>query len=222
MGVELADLARMAADNLNAETWQAESGRVEARNGGFVDVQPMTKRAVDNREGGTSYETLPIIPNVPIAFPKAGAISITWEVPVGSFGVILHLTSSEAEFRRDGTSIATPGDLRRKHLGHAVFLPLFPGPDSAVADSVDDPALVLTAPAVKIGSKDATHFAALANLVEARLTEFAGAFCAAVPTPMDGGAAIQAYVKGQLGGAGWDILTGAPPTVASSKVKIDD
>ncbi len=60
---------------------------------------------------------------------------------------------------------------------------------------------------------------ALDSLVRERLAEFAGAFLTATPVAQDGGAAIQLFVKGKLTEAGWNVLTGEPPSVGAQRVK---
>lgn len=67
---------------------------------------------------------------------------------------------------------------------------------------------------------DADSKAARADLTEARLQAFAGAFLGGTPVPADGGAAIQTAVRVALAAAGWNVTTGAPPSVASSKVEV--
>ena len=67
---------------------------------------------------------------------------------------------------------------------------------------------------------DADSKAARADLTEARLQAFAGAFLSGTAVPADGGAAIQTAVRVALAAAGWNVTTGAPPSVASSKVEV--
>lgn len=64
------------------------------------------------------------------------------------------------------------------------------------------------------------QFVALENLVKARLTELVAPLILTAPLPNDGGAAIQTAVKVSLQAAGWNMGTGAPPTMAAQKVKV--
>ena len=89
-----------------------------------ADLVPVVRHAVEQPDGSTVYEELPVLPAVPIAFPRAGAWFIGFPVTPGDF-VVVHVFDAAHEHWRAGDGAAQhPGDLRRRSLGSVVAYPV--------------------------------------------------------------------------------------------------
>ena len=97
-----------------------------------VDVQPQLKRRVqvmaderdadgesnrdDNNDGDTIHETLPVIPNVPVLFPRAGGFFISFPIVRGDY-VQLIFNDWPLDVWRQGDD---PGDSLELHDNHGL------------------------------------------------------------------------------------------------------
>ena len=206
--IDLAELVRRASDSRAGDIWTAIPGKIQTYYPGAApsaDVIPGVKRPLPREDDmGTSFEDLPVIPNVPILFPrgKGGKVAITWPLEPGD-GVLLVITTVAFARWRDTGEVSEPGDLRLHALGNAVAIPGL-APDVEDLSQSLDAALVIEAPEIKIG-KGATELAALGPAVKAWLDALAN-FATHHTHPAPGGAT----------GASADPLTVAPPYAATS------
>ena len=127
-----------------------------------VSVQPLIKSRVRTRDGGFEYETLPVIHNVPLAFPQGGSTFIRWSVQAGD---PVELRFSEVDFGqyRQTGKLAEPGDDTRHGLGYPIACPCFTGHGSVSIPSGDT--VVIEGSTVKLGEDAAAG--AGANVVKA-------------------------------------------------------
>lgn len=136
-------------------------------NDSTVQVEPQFIEVWRNREGEREREPSPAEPedayidNVPVAFPRAGSLSITYPIPDGSFGLVICTKYSLNQWREAGTA-GDPGDLRRFTMDGAVFMPVNLVPDS---DSLDASAATSSG-CVEVGTGGATDFVALKKDVD--------------------------------------------------------
>jgi hypothetical protein len=150
-----------------------------------ADIRPMVKQSLEDEDGNFVSEELPMLPSVPVLFPRMGAWSMTFPVAAGDWVLVIACESSIGHVRATG-EIAEPGDLRRHHLSHAVALPgFFPstpapaaasttalviGKDGGVKVALDDDGVV------HLASNPAAQFLALSNKVDAALSNIVSAF----------------------------------------------
>ena len=123
MSRELGDLleAAMASHLENVHT--AIPGVVVSGGGGVVNVKPLLNRKL--RDG--TVEEMPVIPNVPVWFPRGGGASITWPVGAGDGCLLIFAERSLDEWKGSGSTV-TPDDPRRHGLSDAIaFVGLNPG-----------------------------------------------------------------------------------------------
>jgi hypothetical protein len=132
---------------------------------GLVDVKPLIKSGWENDDGDRVVEAVPVICDVPIAFPGAGGMRVTFPVTVDDTGLVLFSEASlDAWLDAPAGNDVDPLDDRRHHLSDGIFLPgLRPASSPWTAD-----ASVLT-----IGSDGgAADFVALAAKVNQALSDF--------------------------------------------------
>lgn len=107
------------------ETHVALPGRVQRYDAATqtADVVPLVRHPVPQPDGGTEFEDLPIIPSVPVIFPRVGGWFLAFAIEPGDTVQLLFNSADLGTWRVGSGGVVTPGDLRRSHLAHAVALP---------------------------------------------------------------------------------------------------
>lgn len=131
--VTLAEVMRTALESDRGEVHTCLPGRVEKYDVATqtADIRPMVKRAVADGDEVT-YESLPVIPEVPVSFPRGGGFFISFPIAVGDSVLLVFSEASIAEWRTTGQE-SEPADLR-KHSWYPFAIPCI-APD---ADALDD------------------------------------------------------------------------------------
>ncbi len=89
-----------------------------------ANLQPQIKNPVKTEDGEVRYEELPILPNVPVAFPRGGnGFYMTFPLTAGDFGMVIFSERSIDEWRSTGTSAEPLNDTKHPLQG-AVFFPM--------------------------------------------------------------------------------------------------
>lgn len=122
---DLAELLRAAIDYKLVDVHTSLPGRIEKFDKATqtADVQPLIKRRFANPDGTEVLETLPVIPRVPVAFPRAGKFFITWPLKAGDLVELVFSEASRDNFKGGDGSEADPDDFRRFDLSDAVAHP---------------------------------------------------------------------------------------------------
>jgi hypothetical protein len=87
-----------------------------------VDVTPQLKTAYPDGEGGFTHKAMPVIPNVPVCFPRAGSFFLSFPLAKGDFVLVVVCDRSLQAWRDKGQAIE-PGDLATHPLDGAVAIP---------------------------------------------------------------------------------------------------
>jgi len=88
----------------------------------MVDVKPQVKNRFVDEDGMVTVEDLPVIPSVPISWPRGGGFFLTLPIAVGDTGLIVCADRSIDQWRKSGIA-GDPIDLRTHNWQGAVFLP---------------------------------------------------------------------------------------------------
>ena len=115
MSEALGELLDAAIANAGENTHTAIPGVVVSVGGGTVNVKPLLNRKL--RDG--TVEELPVIPNVPVWFPRGGGASITWPVAAGD-GCLLVFSERSLDEWKGGGGQVTPDDPRKHGLSDAI------------------------------------------------------------------------------------------------------
>jgi hypothetical protein len=99
-----------------------------------ADLQPQVKRAMKDGNGNIVSESLPILPDVPIAFPRSSAFFISFPISKGDFVLCLFSEASIDAWRSQGSEIA-PGDARRHSLTGGIGIPCCYPNSGALSDT---------------------------------------------------------------------------------------
>lgn len=215
-------------------------GRVERYDAATqtADVVPLVRHPVPQPDGSYALEELPVVPSVPVVFPRTGRWMLTFPIVAGDTVQLLVNTAAIGHWRAGSGDVTDPGDLRRQHLAHAVAIPglyvrrkalahasatdLVMGDDEGtlLAIKPDGTVTVTTGAgvALQVDADGTVHLAgaggelvAMAALVTAQLNALKAAIAAAVPVPMDGGLAFKTALLGSL--SSW------PASVAATKTR---
>ena len=98
----------------------------------LADVQLMIKRALLNDKNAVVNEDLPILPDIPVAFPRGGDFFVSFPLAAGDHVMVIFQESSIDAWQSQGpTSLpVSPGDSRRHSLTGGVAIPcMYPNTD---------------------------------------------------------------------------------------------
>lgn len=178
----------------------------------LADVQPLTKRVLIDEDGNELVETLPVLPEVPVKFPRASGAFFSFPVHVGDFCLLIFNEASVDEFSANNGLPYAPGDLRRFSLSDAVaLLGFYPVTRALAPTDYDSNDIVLgfengtkiyiqpgPSGLVNIGSKTASDFVALAQKMRTEIQTIVDAIKNAATGSQDGGAAFKANIVAAL------------------------
>lgn len=143
-----------------------------------VDVKPLIKRRAINPDGTEIDESIPVIPRVPLAWPRAGKFFVTWPIKPGDLVEVVISESSRDNFQAGDGAEVDPDDFRRFDLSDAWAYPGAGYPESRAIENFDPDDLVIGVDGgvvahfkesgeIALGSKDPADNVALASLVKA-------------------------------------------------------
>lgn len=89
-----------------------------------ADIVPLIRQQVPQPDGSYAMEDLPVVPSVPVCFPRSGDAMVTLPIAAGDTGLLIVCGPAIGHWRVGDGDVTDPGDLRRFHLSHAVFLPV--------------------------------------------------------------------------------------------------
>ena len=222
------DVLRARLEQHALEQHVALPGRVQIYDAATqtADVVPLVRHPVPQPDGSYALEDLPVVPSVPVVFPRTGRWMLTLPIVAGDTVQLLVNTAAIGHWRAGSGDVTDPGDLRRQHLAHAVAIPglyarsaalghasatdLVLGDDQGtrVAIKPDGTVTITTGAgvALKIDADGTVHLGgaageavAMAALVKGNLDALKTIFDAWSPVPNDGGAALKTAL------AGWTV-----------------
>lgn len=112
-------------------------GRVESYDAATqtCEVLPQLKRQTPDGEGGYTTEDLPVLPHVPVCFPRGGGFFMSFPLQRGDFVLLVFSERAIGNWRQKGEASA-PGDLRMHSLAGAVAIPgVFPNDPGPPGDA---------------------------------------------------------------------------------------
>lgn len=119
----MADVIRLHTAAALARAHVAMPGRVQSfdpeRN--TVDVIPEMDRAIETANGEILRERLPVLPSVPVAWPRSGSWALTFPLPAGSEVLVVVTDRALGEWRRNGS--LDPRQLGTHRLDGAIAIP---------------------------------------------------------------------------------------------------
>lgn len=177
-----------------------------------AEIIPCVRGTIPDGDGNTLHEDLPVIPNVPIAWPRGGGFYMHFPLAVGDHVWLVFNTTSFAQWRATG-EVSDPGDLRRGTLSYPWA---YPGaaPDAQALSDAPAGQAVLGGGVFRVGGPSAV-FVSQATKVDQALAQLKAAISSAASTE-----------AGASGLGGMTALLGAlsswpGPSVAATKLKAE-
>ncbi len=219
----LAEVIRAALDSRLLDLHTALPGRVVSYDSDAqtADIRPMVRRALRDEDGEKVLEDLPVVPKVPVQWPRGGGFFLSMPLAEGDSGLLVFSERSIDRWRSTGEA-ADPGDQRTHGLSGAVFIPgVFPS--AGALEDASGTVVVLgrdgtAAAQIRVTSTEiqlggAAAAIARADRVEAELTALKNAISGAGVSAGDGGAAFKAAILAAL--AAWPGSTGTDNSVGT-------
>lgn len=101
-------------------------GRVQSYDADLqvADIVPLVRKQVPQPDGSHVMEDLPVLPCTPVCFPRMGGWFLSFPVAPGDTGLVIVCSGAIGHWRVGSGDITDPGDLRRQHIAHSIFLPM--------------------------------------------------------------------------------------------------
>jgi hypothetical protein len=127
----------IALQHLKTTLRVALPGRVESYDpeSQKADIQPLIKDSFLDTDGNSVTESLPVVPDVPIVFPRAGGFYLTVPVAVGDHVLLVANDRSIDKFATGDGEETDPIDLRAHDLSDVVAFPGFYPFTKSIADA---------------------------------------------------------------------------------------
>lgn len=132
-----------------------------------ANVAPVLKRPIKKADGTLTHETIPILHNIPIIFPRGGGTAIQWPLLPGDGLVLFFSEAATAQWRSTG-QLSEPGDLRRHDLSYAFAIPGVAPMSNPLVPPVGPEVLITPSTWVRVGGLSA-QFVADSTLVATNL-----------------------------------------------------
>jgi hypothetical protein len=208
---DLADILLKFMEERVGEVYTSIPGRVEVYDeaGQVADVTPMVRTAKRDSVGNDIIETFPILPEIPVMWPRAGGYFITFPLKVGDFVMIQFCMRDIADFLAKGVEV-TPSNYAYHPFGSAVCIPgVFPNRDRLSERNIENDMVMGKESGAQIRIRDdgvvivgkdqeTVDAVALATAVADELTKVINdvnslktVFSTWVTVPNDGGAALK-------------------------------
>ena len=210
------EVFRAALDYVLSDVHTALPGRIESYDPATqkANVKPLIKRLVATESGEELVEELPVIPQVPIVFPRTTAFHITFPVAAGDHVLLVFNERSIDNFLAGDGEDTDPDEFRMHDLTDAVAFVGFypdskaiaePSADSLVMGHAEGVSVHVAADKIELGERNSGDAASLDSLVQTELarikteletiyndmTSLKTAFSTWTPAPQDGGAALK-------------------------------
>lgn len=178
--ITLGQVLRMAIDARLVDVHTAMPGRVESYDATtqLASVKPLLKRSLRDVDNNEVVEDLPIISDVPVAFPRAGDWFMAFPVAQGNTVLLVFCERNLDQWIERGGDV-DPGDLRLHPLDGAVAIPgVYSQPDALTDAHAENLVIGKTGGAqihikadgtVNLAEESPSAFVALANLVDTEL-----------------------------------------------------
>lgn len=135
-----------------------------------ASVQPAVDfRYLDPETEEMVFETPPVVPNCPVAFPSAAGFSFTFPLKPGDSVILVFSERSMDEWLSQGGTGHQPADSRRYDLSDAIVIPGGRSFGDAVQEVAKNAAVIEAADQIHLGKANPTDWLALTSKVKATI-----------------------------------------------------
>lgn len=190
-----------------------------------ADVKPLLKRIIIGRDGSQYSEELPVIPEVPVCFPRGGGFLMTFPLAKGDLVLLVVCDRSIDSFvYSTGTIDTDPQDVRAHDLSDAVAIPCFYPFTRPIKCDVTQGAVFGSETGAQVRAKDSAI-----EVTSSGLPASIGGFVALATKVMTELTKIQTFLQTHThtgvtvgtGSTGATTMLYTPSTVASTNLKAD-
>lgn len=137
----------------------------------IVQVRTQTPK----EDGSLQAEEAPVLPNVPVQWPRGGGYALHFPLAPGDFVLLVFSEAAIGHWRETG-QLSDPGDLRRHSISYPVAIPgIAPNAGKLTDAPTGEAVLTVGAGVFRVGGASA-EMVALANLVQQALDALQQAF----------------------------------------------
>lgn len=176
-----------------------------------AEIIPQIRSAAPKADGGVVAETIPVIPNVPVQWPRGGGCALHFPLAPGDHVLLVFSESATGHWRETG-ELSDPGDLRRHSLGYPIAIPGIAPNASPIEDpgASGEAVLSVGSNVFRVGGPLA-DFVALSMKVDAQLNALK-ALIATAATTETGAAGLGGMLALSTGLSAWPLPTGTAAT----------
>lgn len=88
-----------------------------------ADLVPLVRHPVAHGDGSVEHENLPVLPSVPVLWPRTADHFIAFALAPGDMVLVVFCEGAIGHWRAGSGDITDPGDLQRHSLSHGVAIP---------------------------------------------------------------------------------------------------
>jgi len=140
-----------------------------------ADIKPLVRRLITDSDGNDIVESIPVIPDVPIVFPRGGGYHLTFPIKSGDHVLLVFNESSIDNFMGGSGAEVSPDNFNRFDLSDPVaYAGFYPEAKSLSDSDPDDMTLgkddgvvihIKDDGTINLGSKDPADHLSLASIV---------------------------------------------------------
>lgn len=177
---ELQEILRLAVSSRLRDVNVALPGKINSYDPSEqkADIKPLLKRITQTTDGNELEEELPVIPNVPVIFPRGGDFFISMPVKQGDFCLLIFNSFPVDKYKYGQGDDINPGDFSMHQLTDAVAIMGFSPFAQAIADADPDNIVIgvqdgnqvhIAEDKIELGKKGAADKASLDSKVQDEL-----------------------------------------------------
>jgi hypothetical protein len=162
------ELVRLALESWARDIHTAIPGRIEKYDAAkqVADVLPVIRDARPAETGETELFDPPVIPNVPVQWPRGGGYALHFPLAKGDHVILLFQESAIGQWRESG-EVAEPGDLTRFGFGYPIAIPGIAPNAGAIEGASSSEARIIVGPGGALAIGDAAGIATAQPVVTA-------------------------------------------------------
>lgn len=178
----LEELLNVAAQYHISDVWTSLPGSIESYDNleQKADIKPLITRLTDTQDGEEIEEEIPVLPNVPVIFPRGGGYFLTFPLAVGDHVLLIFNARSIDKFVTGDGEVTGPDDYLQHDLSSAVayagFYPFQKSLTPVDADGEDmvmgkegGPTVHISGQKIELGEKDSTERASIDSKVQTEI-----------------------------------------------------
>lgn len=178
----LQELLNVAVAYHTSDMWTALPGSIDSYDNleQKADIKPLISRLTETQEGEEIEEELPLLPNVPIVFPRGGGHFLSFPLQAGDHVLLVFNARSIDKFVTGDGELTNPDDYLQHDLSSAVayagfypfqkaLSPIDADSENMVMGKENGPVIQISDDKIELGEKNAGDKASLDSKVQSEI-----------------------------------------------------